>query len=166
MDTTILQKIMTVIPINDDIRLKVNDLIKEEWAGPMIATKGNVINTSKIPGFIVVDGNEMLGAITYNIENGKCEITTLNSLCTNKGIGSALINAVIDEAKRNNCKKVWLITTNDNTHAIRYYQKYGFSLAAVHINAVNKSRELKPSIPMLGIDDILILHEFEFEITL
>ena len=35
------------------------------------------------------------------------------------------------------CNRMWLVTTNDNTPAIRFYQRYGFTLKAVHINAVD-----------------------------
>jgi hypothetical protein len=57
---------------------------------------------------------------------------------------------------------------NDNTHAIRFYQRRGFELKAVHINAFDITRKLK-KMPLhgdiLGIDDIPIKHEFEFEIV-
>ena len=60
-----------------------------------------------------------------------------------------------------------LITTNDNTSALRFYQKYGFSLKAVHIGAADEARRLlKPALPRTGEDRIPIHHEFEFEILL
>jgi len=113
----------------------------------------------------LTDG-EVKGIITYNIENNECEIVSLDSLCENVGIGSALINQVVNEAKINGCRRVWLITTNDNTHAIRYYQKRGFDMVAIHRNAVKESRKIKPQIPMTGFDGIPILHEIEFEMRL
>ena len=39
-------------------------------------------------------------------------------------------------------------------------------LKAAHINAVEISRKLKPSIPLVGIDNIPIKHEMEFEMIL
>lgn len=58
---------------------------------------------------------------------------------------------------------MWLITTNDNTVALRFYQKRGFVLAAIHRNALEESRRLKPSIPLVGIDGIPIRDETELE---
>jgi acetolactate synthase regulatory subunit len=58
---------------------------------------------------------------------------------------------------------VWLITTNDNPSAIRLYQKRGFDIIALHVNAVRESRKIKPEIPLKGYDDIPILYEIEFE---
>ena len=129
----------------------------------MIVTKGHVWDTSVLPGFVAVDDdNGFCGAVTYRISDGEC----LNSLRENQGIGTSPINAVVNSARNNRCRRVWLITTNDNTHAIRFYQRFCFSLKEVHINALEKSRKLKPSIPLTGMDDIPLLHEFEFEIKL
>jgi len=74
-----------------------------------------------------------------------------------------LINTVIQKAKEAYCDRVWLITTNDNTGAIRFYQRFGFSLRAVHIDSMDKARILKPQIPLTGNDEIPLKHEFEFE---
>jgi ribosomal protein S18 acetylase RimI-like enzyme len=87
-------------------------------------------------------------------------------LTENCGIGSRLIEEVIKVARKNNCCRVWLITTNDNTRAIRFYQRRGFTMASIHINAIKESRKIKPQIPLLGFDDIPILHEIEFELRL
>ena len=158
---------MKIVQIDPDYRKAADALIKEEWAGPMIVSKGHVWDTSALPGFAAVDDNNNLcGIVTYRLADGECEITTLNSLKENQGVGTSLINAVINTAKNNRCRRLWLITTNDNTHAIRFYQRFGLSLREVRINALEKSRKMKPSIPLAGMDDIPLLHEFEFEIML
>lgn len=36
-------------------------------------------------------------------------------------------------------------------------------MKALHLNAVVKSRKIKPEIPLYGFDNIPILHEIEFE---
>ncbi len=69
-------------------------------------------------------------------------------------------------AQKNCCKRIWLITTNDDINAIRFYQKKGFDLKAAHINAIEHSRKLKPTIPLIGMHNIPIKHELEFEILL
>jgi ribosomal protein S18 acetylase RimI-like enzyme len=77
-----------------------------------------------------------------------------------------LINNVIEKAKKCNCMRVWLITTNDNTHALRFYQKRGFEWVGFYKNSMDDSRKLKPEIPELGDDNIPIKHEIEFELRL
>jgi hypothetical protein len=59
---------------------------------------------------------------------------------------------------------LWLVTTNDNTHALRFYHRLGFRLAALHPGAVEAARRLKPEIPLLGLDEIPIRDELELEI--
>ena len=104
--------------------------------------KGDInVFTTILPGFIFIEGEVIKGVVTYNISDEECEIVTLNSFEENRGIGTTLINAVLDVARKNNCKRLWLITTNDDINAIRFYQKKGFDLKAAHINAIELSRK-------------------------
>ena len=56
----------------------------------------------------------------------------------------------------------WLVTTNDNLDAIRLYQRHGFRLAEVHSGAVDRARELKPTIPVMGQHGIEMHDELVF----
>jgi GNAT superfamily N-acetyltransferase len=152
--------------INEKYRDTVNRILWDEWHCPPSISKGKIIDTAILPGLLIIEDDEIKGIVTYHLENEECEIVTLNSIEENKGIGTALINEVLNIAKNNNCKRLWLITTNDDINAIRFYQKKGFDLKAAHINAMDLSRKLKPSIPLVGMNHIPIKHELEFEILL
>jgi ribosomal protein S18 acetylase RimI-like enzyme len=141
----------------------VTQLIAENWGSSIIVSRSKAHDVSTLPGFIAESNKKIAGLITYDIDGDECEITTLDSFIVNRGIGSRLIEEVIKIARENNCCRVWLITTNDNTKAIRFYQKRSFTITAIHIDAIKKSREIKPKIPLFGYDDIPILHEIEFE---
>jgi len=141
-------------------------LLQEWWAGPKIMTRGKVHYADKLPGFVAVQEERPAGLVTYRIDGTGCEIVTMNSLAEGKGIGSALIEAVKNAATKAGCKRLWLITTNDNTKALRFYQKRGFKMAAVYPNAIEKSRHLKPEIPLTGNDGIPIRDEIELEMIL
>ncbi len=145
----------------------VNSHIDREWGNPIV-TMGNIIDTRDLPGFVNVEDAAVQGAALYRIADGECEIVALYSLSQARGVGSALIEAVTNAAKEAGCRRVFLITMNDNTHAIRFYQKRGFSLKAVHIDAFKATQGIKGMGEgvILGMDDIPILHEFEFEIPL
>ena len=137
--------------------------LQKQWGGDTVVSRGRVHKTDMLCGFAAMQGEDLLGLITYDIRDGACEIVTLDSVAENRGVGTALLSAVSDYAKAQGCNRLWLITTNDNTHAIRFYQKRGFVMAALHVNAIEESRRLKPQIPLLGFDDIPIQHEIEFE---
>jgi GNAT superfamily N-acetyltransferase len=149
--------------INEQTRGAAMALIAEHWGSTTIYSKGKLHSAEELPGFTAMAGGELKGLITYCIEGDACEIVSLDSLAENQGLGTKLIEKVVEEAKAQHCQRVWLITTNDNTHAIRFYQKRGFKLVAVRLNAMEAARKLKPQIPLLGNDGIPIAHEFEFE---
>lgn len=141
-------------------------LLSERWGSTRIVSRGRVHKVDQLPGFIAEEQEAPIGLVTYRIDGDECEIVSLDSLVEGRGVGSALVEAVKEPATREGCNTVWLITTNDNTAALRFYQKLGFRLVAVHRDAVDKSRELKPEIPGIGMDGIPIRDEVELELRL
>jgi ribosomal protein S18 acetylase RimI-like enzyme len=104
--------------------------------------------------------------VTYLIRGRDCEIVTLNSLQQGIGIGSALVDTVRQLAIAQGCRRLWLITTNDNLPALGFYQKKGFHLVRVYPGMVDASRKVKPQIPLLGMNGIPIRDEIELELRL
>ena len=150
-------------PLTDDYRDWANQLLIEEWGATELVSRGLIHHADKLPGFIALIDSEPRGLITYNIENDQCEIVSLNSLIERQGIGSGLVNTVRNVAYSKGCRRLWLITTNDNTYAFKFYQKLRFQVAGYHIGAIEKSRQLKPTIPYIGMDGIAIRDEIELE---
>ena len=144
----------------------VAKFISDSWGSSNCVSRSKIYDTTILPGFICKKNNEIIGLLTYNIEDNECEIVTLDSKFNDIGLGTKLIRKVIDKAKENDCKRVWLITTNDNSNAIRFYQKRGFEWVGFYKDAMQESRKLKPEIPELGNDNIPIKHEIEFEFNL
>jgi ribosomal protein S18 acetylase RimI-like enzyme len=127
---------------------------------------GTIHIVSALPGFIAEVDSEAAGLLTYHLDGAACEIVTLNSWREGAGIGSALIDAAVDAARTAGCTRVWLLTTNDNLHALRFYQRRGFRLAALYPDALTEARRVKPSIPATGYHGIPIRDEIELEIQL
>lgn len=151
------------IPVNRDMQKSVEAFLTEHWGSPVIVSRGRLHQAHKLQGFAVLSGEDVKGLITFNIIDDECEIVSLDSLLENRGIGTALIARVTERAREARCKKIVLVTTNDNTKAIRFYQKRGFNMAGLRLNAVPEARGLKPQIPTYGSDGIPILHEIVFE---
>jgi len=143
----------------------ISSLLEKQWGSTKIVTRGKVYQANKLPGYIALLDDKRTGLITYFIEDD-CEIITCDSLIEGKGIGTALVNKVKETAKKQGCKRVWLIATNDNMKALRFYQKRGFVLKALYPNALEQSRKLKPEIPQIGIDNIPLRDEIELEFKL
>jgi GNAT superfamily N-acetyltransferase len=153
-------------PLAADDRQWIVDLLTEKWGSPRIVTRGKVYQGDRLPGFVALRNEAAVGLITYRITGDSCEILTLNSLVEKCGIGSGLIDAVREVAESSGCRRLWLVTTNDNKAAVRFYENQGFVTAAVHRGAMEQSRKLKPEIPKSGVDGIPITDEIEMEMRL
>lgn len=144
----------------------IADITLERWGADSVVAHGTIYRPATLPGFVAAVGEERVGLLTYTIQADACEVVTIDSLCEGIGVGTALIEAVTAAARDAGCRRVWLITTNDNLTALGFYQKRGFHLVAVHRNAVDTSRQLKPEIPQAGQRGIPIRDEIELEMAL
>lgn len=153
-------------------RLAKNDLPRlrqfwiEHWGGEEMVTRGTVYRPEQLDGFVVEDGEEWIGLLTFFVQDGECEVTSLDSLREGQGIGSALITMALKEARARDCKRLFLITTNDNLNALRFYQRRGFEIVTVYRGAIHESRKIKPGIPLIGMNNIPLRDEIELEIKL
>jgi ribosomal protein S18 acetylase RimI-like enzyme len=113
---------------------------------------------------VAEEDGRLVGLLTYVVEGADCEVLTLHVDDRRHGLGSALIAEVKVIARRAGCTRLWVITTNDNVDALRFYQRRGFRLAAIRAGAVDASRAgLKPEIPAIGAHGIPIRDEIELE---
>ena len=139
----------------------------EGWAGPHVAVHGELIDASVQPALIAWHDGERAGLLTYRAgpdERG-WEITTLDAAIQGAGVGSALITALRARASAHGAPALWLVTNNANTGALRFYQRLGFDLVALHRDALMAARALKPSIPR-EVDGIPMRHELELRLAL
>ena len=110
---------------------------------------------------IAEDRERLVGVLTYIIDGDSCEVLTVHVADQWHGVGSALIDEVGGVAREAGCRRLWLVTTNDNVDALRFYQRRGFHLAKLHAGGNVRDRELKPEIPAMGEYGILIQDELE-----
>lgn len=132
-----------------------------------VARRGELVSALDHPAVLARRGTELLGVATYVIGDGECELLTLHADTRFGGTGTALLSAVQDLARRASCTRLWVVTTNDNVDALRFYQRRGFRLAAIHPGAVTRIRQsLKPEIPATGSHGIELRDELELEMDL
>ena len=151
--------------VNDSLREKIQPILSETWGSPLLAINGKLWDSRTMPGFAAVcDDDEVFGYLLYEFHDGVCEIMVLESIAQKIGIASALIEQVKQAAKSGGVSKVIVQTSNDNTHAFRFYQRRGFIIKELRFGAMDAARKVKPSIPLIGNDSILLRDEIEFEI--
>jgi N-acetylglutamate synthase-like GNAT family acetyltransferase len=155
-----------IVGMSPRFRKWAADLIRDHWGATEIVTRGRIHDTSNLPGFVAVFRGEPVGLATYRIDGDQCEMVSLDSLMEGIGIGTALVGSVAADARKQGCRRLWLITTNDNLDAVHFYQKRGFHLVAVHRDALEETRRLKPQLPLTGIDGIPLRDEIEMDLML
>lgn len=144
----------------------VQRVLVQYWGSTVQITKGKKYQADDLPGLVAQRDGSEVGLLTYHIENNECEVITHNSMAGHGGIGSCLLDEVRNKAREAGCERLWLITTNDNTPALRFYQRRDFNMVAFYKDAVTEARKLKPEIPNVGFDGIPIKHEIELEYPL
>ena len=138
----------------------------EHWGGEFMVIHGDMYHPEDIEGFVVEESNEWIGLITFLISNHELEVTSLDSLREGRGVGAKLVSEVVEEARKQNCARVFLITTNDNLNALGFYQRRGFELVKINRGAINESRKIKPGISLIGENNIPLRDEIELEMGL
>ncbi|MGB7340803.1 MAG: GNAT family N-acetyltransferase [Phototrophicaceae bacterium] len=184
------EEAFTIRPLQREDREWVAHFLDEHWGSTQMVTRGRILYGHLLPGFVAErskppeDGEiieeldddateenpivtmEKVGLLTYNVEDKDCEIVSLNSTVEGIGIGTALVRELIDAAKDAKIHRIWLITTNDNLPALKFFQKRKFEIAAVHRDSIQQARRLKPQIPITGVEGIPIRDEIELELPL
>jgi GNAT superfamily N-acetyltransferase len=140
--------------------------LARSWGSATVVSRGVAHDAARLPTLVAVRGGEIVGLATYRLADDECELVSLDALRRREGIGTALLAGVAEAARRGGCRRLWLITTNDNLDALRFYQRRGMRLVAVHPGAVDVARRINPSIPLIGEHGIPIRDELEFEVWL
>jgi len=134
-----------------------------EWGGLVMATRGVAHRLEAADALIARRGGVYAGAAAFLTDpgDGGCELLSLNAVAPGLGAGTALLSAVEAAARDRGCRRVWLVTGNDNVDALRFYQRRGYRLVAVHPGAIDAARRLKSTIPLVGQHGIPLHDEVE-----
>ena len=143
------------------------ETIAGAFASTRVVSRGRVHeDASALDGFVVENDGRPIGLALWHEVDGDAELVVIVTTYRGAGAGGALLDAVVEHAREAGWKRLWLITTNDNTDAIRLYQRTGWEWVGWHKDAVDTSRALKPELPPTGAYGIPIKHEIEFEYPL
>ena len=138
-------------PLTDADRDAVVGILTRSWGTTSVAGHGVLYDAATLPGLIATRSGRAVGLLTFHIDDAEWEVVTLDAVDSGSGIGTALLRSVEQAARAAGARR------------LRFYQRCGFDLVALHRDAVNRSRAtLKPSIP-LEVDGIPLRHELELE---
>ncbi|SCG17758.1 S-adenosylmethionine hydrolase (SAM-hydroxide adenosyltransferase) [Micromonospora echinofusca] len=158
---------MTVRPARAEDRAAVDALHEREWGGPYVVAHDTRHDLRTLPTLVAADGaGAVVGALAYRADADGLEVVSVVAATPGGGVGTALLAAAAEVARAGGRHRLWLVTTNDNLRALRFYQRCGLRLVRVDRGAVDRARRLKPSIPMVGEGGIGLHDELVLELLL
>lgn len=124
-------------------------LIAEHQGGDhRVARLGELLDPLAHEGIVAELDGRPIGLLTVHETDRGLEVLSLHSESPGIGAGTRLLETALRVAAASNAPRLWLVTTNDNIDAIRWYLRRGMTVAAVHAGAVDRDREtLKPGLP-------------------
>lgn len=144
----------------------VRTTLVRNWTSATVARRGELIDATRLRGFVALVGGTRAGLALVDVRGEDYEVVAISTSRPRRGIGRALMQHCVDDARASGCSRVWLVTTNNNIGAIAFYERFGMKLCAVHRGAVSQARALKSSIPLLDGHGVPINDELEFELAL
>ncbi len=94
-------------------------------AGHLQARRGELIDVLTGDGLVAEGGDGPIGVVLWRVDrDGSTELTYLWAFAPGQGIGSTLVRRMLEAVSL----PIWVVTTNDNIDALRFYQRLGFRL--------------------------------------
>ena len=152
--------------VDETDREALRNRVVEAWGSEAVVAHGELMYPARVPGFVALSGSKIVGHVAYRIDADTCEVVSIEASPRLGGIGSRLMDRVIEAARSAGCRTVWLTTTNDNLDALRFYQRRGFRLRSWREGAVTHARALKPELPAVGSYGIPMRDELDLELAL
>jgi len=140
--------------------------MNEHFSSSRAMSRGILHDALSLPGLVAERDGVPVGLLLYRMERDECEVVVLIASVRREGIGRALLGAIQPIARRAGCRRLWLVTTNDNRSGRALYRAVGWTQVAVHRGAIREARRLKPEIPEFGEEGTPIEDEIEFELNL
>ena len=151
-------------PITD--RPFLDELLRLRWSGGALMLRGKIVHPKDGEALAAYHDGRLAGVATWRLEGPVIYLATLNNITEQRGVGVALLDAVIELGRDKGSALLRVLITNDNLNALGFYQRRGFRIVAVYPGAIDTIRTLIPSIPTMGANRIPIRDEIELEIAL
>lgn len=149
--------------IHGAMSCELQERLAGTWGSAVRVTRGRVHNMADLKGFVASDEmtGRLAGIALYRQDGRDMELVVLDSIFPRRGVGTRLLEAVVNRFQGSNLSRLWLVTTNDNVNSLRFFQKRGFNLCGLYPNALGISGTNSLHI---GYDGIPICHELELEL--
>lgn len=138
----------------------------EHWMSTTIVSLGVAYQADRLGGFVARVDGQPRGHLTYIASERGLEVITVAASRDDAGIGTRLLDAAESHARSIGATRLFLTTTNDNLRALRFYQRRGMRMVAVHRGMMDRYRAEHKPIPWIGLNGIPLRDEIEMECLL
>jgi ribosomal protein S18 acetylase RimI-like enzyme len=101
--------------------------------------------------------------VSWWIDRDRAEIVSVHAEPTGSGAGTRVMDAAEADLRSRGVTTVVLATINDNVRALSFYQRRGYRLIRLHLDAMDKVRDVKLGVPDLGQDGMPLRDMWELE---
>lgn len=144
----------------------IRDLLARRW-GDDLMMFGRTWKIDEYDALVARDEKgEILGLATHAFQKSTILALTIDNFSEVRGVGKALLNRVAEIGRQRGARVLRVLTTNDNTPALRYFQKRGFRIVALYPGAIMIYRTIARNLPEIGVDGIPVRDAIELEIDL
>ena len=147
-------------------RERLVELLQLRWPDQSMIICGEFVRPQDVEGIGVYTNDRLHGIATWRANGKIMHIVAVNSFTELRGVGIALVDAIVTRAREGGMALLRATVSNDNVVALRFYQKRGFRISALHRGIFDVMRYIKPSIPRIGMDGIPMRDEIELEYEL
>jgi GNAT superfamily N-acetyltransferase len=136
---------------------------EESWGLPVVSISRTYL-PEDVSGLVWRDEwGEPQGLITWHIERDHAEIVSMDASQQGRHIGGRLLDGAEAELRKRGVRRATIVTTNDNLRAIAFYVRRGYRIVRVALDDMDRVRKIKPTVPLLGNDNIPLRDMFEME---
>ena len=162
-----IRHVVSVRDLGTDDRDWARELLKRMQGAERVARLGEFIDPLERDCLVAEVDGRRVGLATVHAKPTKgMEVLVLLADPAGIGAGTALMERARQVTVARGHDRLWLVTTNDNLEAIRFYLRRGLSVAAVHAGAVEADRALKPEIPERNEENGIPIRDLiEFELS-
>ena len=129
----VAQANITVRRAYDEEREDILEICRYFWDETEFYCFDQTIDISQCINLLAVIEGEVAGLLSYRKKDDILVIVVLNVYpeFQGQGIARILLNEVMDQGRKQDCKKIIISTTNDDLPALYLYQKMGFQFSEI-----------------------------------
>jgi len=136
-----------ILPLIEADRRWARVFLEEQAGAARTVSRGRLHQADQLPGFEALVSGVRAGLLTYRLDAGELEVVALFVRLRGRGVGTPLLYQALQVAQREGCRRLWLITTNDNDPAIAFCRKSEMKLVAVHRMSAGRVAQVEAGDP-------------------